>query len=169
MDTELSPQPAPRPRTWPLAALAITAILGVALGAGALVVALTRPTNSESAKAPATTGPPTYTGAETAAAHQKLCDIYKLAARSVQIETHSGDQALAGVATVNGALMLEQAVNATPALVPADRDAALTLAQAYTSASAMASSLHRDDPEWRAVVEDVNTKDAQMKAVCGGS
>ncbi|CNY21251.1 putative transmembrane protein [Mycobacterium tuberculosis] len=144
------------------------AIAAVVLGAAALIVALTRPTNSGPATAAGTTAEPTYTAAETAAAHQKLCEVYKLAAQAVRIDTHGGDRALAGVATVNGALMLEQAVNTAPALTPADRIAALTLAHAYSRASAMASVFHRDDPEWRSTVDDVNVKDARMKAVCGG-
>ncbi|WP_163745481.1 hypothetical protein [Mycobacterium lacus] len=157
-----------RSRTWPLVGVAGLAIVAVVLGAAALIVALTRPTTSGPAAVPGTTAAPTYTAAETAAAHQKLCDVYKLAARSVQIDTHGGDRALAGVATVNGAVMLEQAVSATPALAPAERAAAMTLAEAFTSASATASFLHRDDPKWQAMVDDVNAKDARMKAVCGG-
>ncbi|WP_373199450.1 hypothetical protein [Mycobacterium marinum] len=64
--------------------------------------------------------------------------------------------------------MLEQAINAEPALTSADRATATTLANAYTKANAIASSLHREDPEWQAVVDEVNTKDAQMNAICGG-
>lgn len=153
--------PTPRSRIWSVAA----PVIALALATAALIVALialARPADDP----PAPTTTPTYTAAQTDAAHQRLCEVYQLAARSVQIETHSGNQALAGVATVNGALMLEQAVSAAPALAPADRSAALTLAEAYTRASAMASSVHRDDPEWQAVVDDVNAKDARMKAVC---
>ncbi len=166
--TPTHPPAPPRSRNWPLAAVASVAIAAVVLGAAALIVALTRPTNSGPATAAGTTAEPTYTAAETAAAHQKLCEVYKLAAQAVRIDTHGGDRALAGVATVNGALMLEQAVNTAPALTPADRIAALTLAHAYSRASAMASVFHRDDPEWRSTVDDVNVKDARMKAVCGG-
>ncbi len=64
--------------------------------------------------------------------------------------------------------MLEQAVNAAPALAAADRAAALTLAEAFTNANAMGSFGTRDDPAWQAVVDDVNAKDARMKAVCDG-
>lgn len=166
--TPTHPPAPPRSRNWPLAAVASVAIAAVVLGAAALIVALTRPTNSGPATAAGTTAEPTYTAAETAAAHQKLCEVYKLAAQAVRIDTHGGDRALAGVATVNGALMLEQAVNTAPALTPADRIAALTLAHAYSRASAMASVFHRDDPEWRSTVDDVNVKDARMKAICGG-
>ncbi|KAA1239853.1 hypothetical protein F0Q45_26710, partial [Mycobacterium simiae] len=88
--------------------------------------------------------------------------------RQVQIETHGDNPALATAAGVNGAVMLEQAVNAAPALAPGDRAAALTLAEAYTSTNAMGSYLHRDDPALQAAIDDVNAKDAHMKAVCGG-
>ncbi|CCK64247.1 hypothetical protein [Mycobacterium canetti] len=157
--------PAPRSSIWQAVGLAIALVLGAA----ALIVALTRPTASGPAATVATTAAATYTAEETAAAHQKLCEVYKRAARSVQIDTHGDSPALSRVSTVNGALMLEQAVNSAPALAPADRAAALTLAEAYTSATSAASSAHRDDREWQAVMDDVNAKDAQMKAVCSGS
>ncbi|OBH45493.1 hypothetical protein [Mycobacterium mantenii] len=64
--------------------------------------------------------------------------------------------------------MLEQAVKAAPATSPGDRAAALALAAAYTKATAMGSSLQRDDPVFSAEVDDVNAKDAAMKKVCGG-
>ena len=50
------------------------------------------------------------------AAHQKLCELYKLAARAVQNDTSSNNPERANIATVNGAVMLEEAVNSTPAL-----------------------------------------------------
>ena len=158
-------QPAPRSPTWPLSALAG---IGIVLGAAALVVALMRPTTSIPAAVSATTAAPTYTPADTAAAHQKLCDVYKLAARSVQIETNGDNPALAGVAAVNGAVMLQAAVNVALALAPGDRAAALALAGAYSNTTAVSSFAHRDDPAWQAALNDVNAKDAQMKAVCGG-
>ncbi|WP_421845687.1 hypothetical protein [Mycobacterium sp.] len=108
--------PAPRSTAWSKAALAGAIILS----ATALIVALMRPTTNRPAAA-TTAAPPTYTTAETADAHKKLCEVYKLAARSVQIDTHGDDRALAGVAVVNGAVMLGQAVNASPALAPSDR------------------------------------------------
>ncbi|CCK60178.1 Conserved protein of unknown function [Mycobacterium canettii CIPT 140070010] len=162
--------PAP-PRSRNALAIAVASVAAL-LGAAALVVALialTRPTASGPATTVGTTAAPRYTVEETAAAHQKLCEVYKRAARSVQIDTHGDSPALSRVSTVNGALMLEQAVNSAPALAPADRAAALTLAEAYTSATSAASSAHRDDREWQAVMDDVNAKDAQMKAVCSGS
>lgn len=157
------PQP-PRSRTWPAVALAAVAVL---LGGAALVVALTRPTGGSSTVSSTTSTTPSYTAEQTAAAHQQLCETYKLAARSVQIETNGTDRAAAGVAGVNAAVMLQQAVNAAPAISPNDRAAALTLAAAYTKATAMGSSLQRDDPVFNAEVDDVNAKDAAMKKICG--
>lgn len=74
------PQASKRPRTWPAIALASIAVL---LGAVALVVSLTRSTNGPSGATPTST-PVTATADESASAHQKLCDSYKLAARAVQ-------------------------------------------------------------------------------------
>lgn len=105
--------------------MASVAIAAVVLGAAALIVALTRPTNSGPATAAGTTAEPTYTAAETAAAHQKLCEVYKLAARAVQIATNGDNPAFANIATVNGAVMLQQTLNTTPALVPGERTDAL--------------------------------------------
>ncbi|ORB82780.1 hypothetical protein B1987_01770 [Mycobacterium kansasii] len=157
-------QPGTGSRVWHTVGLAIA----IVLGAAALIVAFTRPTTSGTTARPATSAPPTYTAAEVAVAHQKLCEVYKLAARSVQTDTHGGNQALAGVALVNGAVMLQQAVNAVPALAPTDRAAALALAEAYTNTNAIGSFSQRDDPQSQAVLDDVNTKDARLKAVCGG-
>ncbi|BBC66281.1 hypothetical protein MMRN_31770 [Mycobacterium marinum] len=136
------------------------------LGAAALVVALTRPGNAGSA--PPNTNPSPFTPAETASAHRKLCDIYGLAARQVQIETNGDNPALASAAGVNAAVMLEQAVSQAPALAPGDRDAALALAEAYTSTNAMGSYLQFNDPALQAAISDVNVKDARMKALCSG-
>ncbi|ORV79976.1 hypothetical protein AWC07_22010 [Mycobacterium gastri] len=156
--------PPTRSRIWPVVALSVLATL---LGAAALIVALTRPTTSGTSASSATSAPPTYTSAEVAAAHQKLCEVYKLAARQVQIETNGTNPALAAAAGVNGAVMLIQAVDGAPALSPGDRAAALALAEAYTSTNAMGSYLGRDDPALQAAIDDVIAKDARMKAVCG--
>ncbi|ORB93563.1 hypothetical protein B4U45_02155 [Mycobacterium persicum] len=157
--------PPARPRTWPAVALSVVAAL---LGAAALIVALTRPTTGGTTAGPATSAP-TYTAAEVAAAHQKVCDVYKLAARAVQIQTNRDDPALANISTVNGAVMLQQAVSAAPALARGDRIAALALADAYSNSTAVASFARgRDDPAWRTASDDVIAKDAQMKALCGG-
>ncbi|WP_369827607.1 hypothetical protein [Mycobacterium sp. E2989] len=104
-----------------------------------------------------------------AAAHKKLCDVYNVAARAVQIETNGDNPALSGVAVVNGALMLEHVVNTTPSISRGDRAAALTLAEAYSNSQATAASVQRrDDPVWQSTISDVNAKDAAMKKVCGG-
>ncbi|WP_419538339.1 hypothetical protein [Mycobacterium colombiense] len=92
--------------------------------------------------------------------------MYKLAARAVQIDTNGDNPALAGVASVNAAVALGQAVNAAPAIASGDRAAALALAAAYTKATAMGSWSQRDDPAFRAEVDDVNAKDAAMKKIC---
>lgn len=116
-----------------------------------------------------TTSAPTYSGAEVSAAHQKLCDAYKLAARAVQIETNGDNQALAGIATVNGALIPEHALSATPAIPVGERSAAVALAEAYSNAQATAATVRqRDDYWWQSTIGDVNTKDVTMKKVCGG-
>ena len=157
-------QPAKRPRTWPAVAVAAIA---VALGAAALVVSLTRSTNGRSGASPASTTV-TATAEESASAHQKLCDSYKLAARAVQIETIGTNQAFAGIATVNGAVMLENAVNTNRGLGPSERAAALALAEAYSNVAATASLAGGQDPAWQAALSDANAKDAAMRRICGG-
>nr|WP_082962884.1 hypothetical protein [Mycobacterium sp. E342] len=159
-----APRTIKRPIAWPAVAIAS---VGVLLGGAALVVALTRPANNPAIGSATTSAAPTYTTAEAAAAHKKLCDLYGVAARAVQIDTNGDNAALAGVATVNAALMLQQAVDSAPALAAGDRVAALTLATAYTHATAMGSQLQRTDPAWQSVVDDVNAKDSEMKRVCG--
>ncbi|POX79544.1 hypothetical protein C3469_26050 [Mycobacterium kansasii] len=159
-------QTSPRSRTWPAVTLAPDAAL---LSAAALIVALTRPPSSSPAAAPATTAQPTYTPVEVAAAHRRVCDVYNKAARAVQIETNGENPALAGVAAINGAVMLEAAVNAALALASGDRAAALALADAYSNTTAMSSiASGQNDPAWRAALDDVNAKDAKMKAMCSG-
>lgn len=159
-------QKPPRPRAWSAITLAVIA-LGV--GAAALVVALIRPTSSPSAVSSTTSTTPTYTADQTAAAHKQLCDTYKLAAHAVQIDTNGDNPAFAGIATVNGALMLAQTASTVPALSPGDRAAALALAAAYSNAQATSSLVQtRDDPAWRSVSDEVNAKDVAMKKMCGG-
>ncbi|EFG77086.1 hypothetical protein HMPREF0591_3013 [Mycobacterium parascrofulaceum ATCC BAA-614] len=159
-----------RPRTWPAIALsAIAALLAV----GAMVIAMTRPTSGPSGSSgalPATTTTVAYTAEQTAAAHQKLCDAYKLAGRAVQIETNGKNSERAGIATVNGAVMLEEAVNANPAMGAGDRAAALALAESYSNVAVVSSlATGSDDPTWQAALSDANAKDAAMQKVCGGA
>jgi hypothetical protein len=150
-------QPAPRTRIWPAIALAaIATVVAVA----ALILALTH------SATPRPTTSPTYNAQETTAAHEQLCDMYSRAARAVQIESNGGGTALARIATVNGALMLEAAA-AVPALGPDDRSAALALARTYRDLTAVGSVAQgSSDPAWQSAVADVNAKDAAMKGVC---
>jgi hypothetical protein len=142
----------------------LAAIVAVVAGVS-LVLAATRSPSPGSAL---TSTAPIYSAEEVSAAHQKLCDAYKLVARSVQIDTNTDNRALAGAVSVNAAVVLEQTVGAAPAMSSDDRAAALALAAAYTKATAMGSALQRDDPAFRSEVDDVNAKDAVMKKVCGG-
>lgn len=154
------PQTKSRPGGWLAIALAVTATV---VAVGALIVALTRPAPVESK-----TTAPTYSPDEASTAHQKLCDAYKLASRAVQIETNGTNQAFAGIATVNGALMLEEAANASPALALSERTTALALAESYSNVAATSSMAGGQDPAWQAALNDANAKDAAMKKVCGG-
>ncbi|MGD1283470.1 hypothetical protein ACKUUR_23905 [Mycobacterium seoulense] len=147
--------------SWPAIVLAAIATL---LGAAALILALIRP--SASTPSSVTTSP-TYTAADTSTAHQKLCDAYRLAARAVQIETNGASPERAGIAEVNGAMILGDAVGASPAIAPDDRDAAVALARAYNNLAAVASL--NDNSRWQSALDDANAKDAAMKKVCGGS
>lgn len=152
--------PAARCRMWPaLATAAIASLLAVA----ALIVALVRPAASTSS---ATSTSSSYSVAEVAAAHQKLCDAYKLAARAVQIETHGTSPERAGIAEVNGAMILKEAVNGYPAITPNDRATAVELADAYNNIAAVASL--SDNSAWQTALDDTNAKDAAMKKVCNG-
>jgi hypothetical protein len=151
------PWPVPaRPRTWPAAALAAAAIV---LAASALLVALTRPV-------PTPAGPtaPTYSAADTAAAKKALCDTYKLAAADVRVDTASGDKAIARVATTNGAVLLNAAAGA-PALDPKIRDAALALAAAYATLTALGNAT---DQQYQAALDDLAAKDGTLKGLCNG-
>jgi hypothetical protein len=86
----------------PLGAI-VLALVSTAVAVVVLVVATSRPSGSSSAP---TSAAPTYNAAEVSAAHQKLCDACKLAARAVQIETNGDSPERAGIAEVNGALLL---------------------------------------------------------------
>ncbi|APD84455.1 hypothetical protein AN480_29760 [Mycobacterium intracellulare subsp. chimaera] len=153
------------PRAWLATALAAVAVL---LGAAALVVALTRPVTSASSVSSTTSTTLSHPADQTGAARKKLCDAYKLAAKAVQIETNGTSPERANIATVNGAVILEEAVNSTPAIALSDRAAALTLAEAYSNAVAISSTAGGDDPKWLAAINDVISKDAPMRQLCGG-
>lgn len=153
---------APRTRIWPAVAIAT---LAAVLAAAALIVALTRPSAEAKGSVSSVPTTATYTQADVATAHQKLCDAYAMAARAGEIETKGGDPALAGVAGVNGALILQTAA-AAPALAASDRSAALALAEAYRVAIAVAAYSKSDDPTWISVTKDVNARDVAMKQIC---
>lgn len=158
---------APRSRMWP--AIAIGAMVLALVSTVVAVIALVATSRSSTSSSGPTAATPTYSAADVSAAHQKLCDAYKLEARAVQIETNGTDQALSGIATINGALILQDALSTTPALPPDDRAAARALAEAYSNAQATAATVQqRNDPLWQSTISDVNAKDAAMKKVCGG-
>lgn len=159
------PPPPTRSRFWPALALCtfVIAVAATILAVVALVVATNRSPASGSAP---TTSAPTYSAAEVSAAHQKLCDAYKLAARAVQIETHGPSPERAGIAEVNGAMMLQRVLNAAPALTASDHGTALALADAYNNIAAVASL--SDNSRWQAALDDAIAKDAAMKKLCSG-
>lgn len=160
---------APRSRLWPAIALGaiVLALVSTVVAVVALVVATTLSSSSSSAL---TTTAPTYSAADVAAAHQKLCDVYKRVARVVQIETNGKNSDRANLATVNSAVMLQDAVNRNPALAPGERGAALALAESYSNVAATSSlATGSDDPAWQSALTDANAKDAALRSVCGGS
>jgi hypothetical protein len=145
---------------WLVIAVALTAAVAVA----ALVVPLTgpaAPSLSTTAAAPA------HTAAETAAAQQQLCDMYKLVARAVEVDTGGQDRALARIATTNGAVMLDNAAE-NPALDAKRRNAAHALAAAYGTLTAMGSNAVATEAQYQATLDDITAKDTTMKKVCGG-
>ncbi|WP_232003850.1 hypothetical protein [Mycobacterium sp. 1465703.0] len=137
--------------------IALGAIVLALVATVVAVVALIVATSRSSSLAPVSTAP-TYSAAEVSAAHQKLCDVYKLVARSVDIDTNTDNRALAGAVSVNAAVVLGQTIGAAPTMPSDDRAAAHVLASAYTKATAMGSALQRDDPVFRSEVDDVNAK-----------
>lgn len=142
----------------------VLAMVSTVVAVVALVVATSRSSGSSTTP---TAAAPTYSATEVAAAHQKLCDAYKLVARAVQIETHGSSPERAGIAEVNGALTLEDAVNSAPAMTTSERTAALALAGTYKNIAAVASL--NDLSIWHPALDDANTKDAAMRKLCGAS
>lgn len=162
------PPPPQRSRFWPALAVGafVMAIVATVVAVAALVVVTTRSPASGSAP---TTSASIYSAAEVAAAHQKLCDAYKLVARAVQIETNGKNSDRANLATLNGAVTLEHAVNANPAITTGDRAAALAVAGSYSNVVATTSlATGRDDPVWQSALSNANANDAAMQKVCGG-
>ncbi|OBJ70092.1 hypothetical protein [Mycobacterium colombiense] len=154
-------QPPSRPRPW----LAIAVVVSAAVAVAALAIALIRPAASHSSAT--TTATPTHTPAETAAAQQRLCETYKLAARAVQVDTNGSDKAFARIALTNSAMLLFNASNA-PALDEQQRSAAQALATAYLTDTAKSSEGVASEAEFQEAVADVNAKDSAMRKVCGG-
>jgi hypothetical protein len=145
-------------RTWPSLALAGIA---AALAAAALIVGLTKPV-------PAPMMSPTYTADDIDVAQRQLCDTYKLAAHSAQVDTAGGDKALARIALTNGAVMLETAA-ADPVLDAHHRTAARALAMSYLSLTAKGASGLTSDAEYQAALDEANARDAAMRRLCNGS
>ncbi|WP_308458129.1 hypothetical protein [Mycobacterium kansasii] len=81
----------------------------------------------------------------------------------MQVETTGSDRALARVALTNAAAMLDNAA-ADPALDARHRDAARSLAKAYRTTTAMGSVA--TETEYRAALDDIIAKDAQMRQAC---
>lgn len=152
-----APAPTSSPTMWP--AIALAAIASV-LAIVALVVCLTRPAFSATR-----TTSHRYSGAETATAQRQLCDSYKLAARAVEVDTGGNDRALARIATTNGAVMLDNAA-ANPALNLKDREAALALAAAYGTLTAMSNNVVATDSQYQVALDDITAKNAVMKSMC---
>lgn len=157
----------PRFRAWPAIALAGVTLL---LSTAALLVAITRPAGGSSAKPAAASTTSSPSPEQTASAHQKLCEVYKLAAHAVRVETNGNNSDRANLATVNGAVMLQSMVNENPALAASDRSAAFALAAAYSKVAAVSSLVTgSDDPTWQAALSDANAKDSGMQKICGGA
>lgn len=135
--------------------MALTALLSAA----ALIVAVLALTKS----AP----DPTYTATQRAAAKTTMCDRYKLAARSIQIETKIPDNtALARISLTNGAVMLETAAM-DPALDTAARTDVRALALAYQDLTVMGTNGVAGEAQFQAAMDAVNDKDRVMKELCG--
>lgn len=134
-------------------------MLAALLAAAALVVAIVA-----LSRVAAT---PTYSKAQRAEAQSRLCDRYKLAAQAVHLETTgpNGDVALARIANINGALILETAA-ANPALDVKLREAAQALATSYQTVTAM-GTMGKSDPQFLAAIDDSNAKYQVMRNLCG--
>ncbi|WP_133055599.1 hypothetical protein [Mycolicibacter engbaekii] len=155
------PWPAPppsRPSGRPIAALTIGLIATAVVAIADVLISLNRP-------APRVA---TYSPGERAAAKIQFCDRYRLAVRASQIDTApGGDIALARIAMVNGAQILETAV-ANPPLDASLRDAGQALALSFQTQAALASTETGTSVAWQQIVDDTNAKDEVLKALCGG-
>ncbi|MCV7087467.1 hypothetical protein [Mycolicibacter hiberniae] len=154
------PWPAPppgRPSGRPIAALTIGLIATAVVAIAGVLISLNRP------------APPvaTYSTGERAAAKVQFCERYRLAVRASQIDTAPGGEiALARIAMVNGAQILETAV-ADPSLDASLRDAGQALALSFQTQAALASIETGMSATWQQIVDDTNAKDRAVKALCG--
>ncbi|MFY2858571.1 hypothetical protein ACOJVU_01695 [Mycobacterium sp. THU-M104] len=72
---------------------------------------------------------------------------------------------MARIATTNGAVMLDNAA-ANPALNLKDREAALALAAAYGTLTAMSNNVVATDSQYQVALDDITAKNAVMKSMC---
>jgi hypothetical protein len=145
--------PSLRARTWPIA---ILAVLAVALATASLVVALTR-------SRPGST--PVYTPAQRAAAKTKFCEQDKLADDAASVETRGTDMALARIASISAAAILEVAA-ADPALNADYPRAALALAASYRTMTADAT-WRAENSQFKSSVNDLVAKNQALRDLCG--
>lgn len=129
-------------------------LLNIALSAGALIVALSRPT-----------GPAAPSAAEQSAANARLCARFRLASAVTHVETNGGGPALASIALTNSAVMLEDAA-ADPAVDRKHQDAALDLAVAYQDMTAKGSVLTQGAAEGTQLIAQTNAKEQALRDLC---
>lgn len=136
----------------------LLAVLAVLLAVAALIVAIVALTRLPAA--------PSYTTSQRTEAKTELCGRYKPAMDAVHIETNGTDAALARIAVVNGALILEGALM-NPALATDYRDSAQAVVQAYEDLVVQSSSGKAGDPRFDAALDAVTAKERSLKELCG--
>ncbi|MDD7812152.1 hypothetical protein PP713_06190 [Mycobacterium sp. CSUR Q5927] len=136
----------------------LPAVLAALVAVAALIVAIIALTRAAES--------PSYSTAQRTDAKKELCDRYKPAMDAVHIETNGTDAALARIAVVNGALILEGAVS-NPALDTDYRDAAQAVVQAYENLVVESSSGSAGNPRFDAALSAVTTKERALKELCG--
>jgi hypothetical protein len=130
------------------------------------IIDLARPNSSASGTVSTAASPsPTFTPDQVASAKKELCSTYQLAAHSVNVDTHASDTALARIALVNGAGLLDAAA-ANPALSANDRDAARALASAYRTSNAVSSDTDASSPLYQMTIDEITRTNAAMAAIC---
>lgn len=152
------PGPPPsRPSGRPIAALTIGLIATAVVAVAGVLISLNR------------AAPPvaTYSTGERAAAKVQFCERFNLAFRASQIDTAPGGEiALARIAMVNGAQILETAA-ADPPLDASLRDAGHVLAISLQTQAALASTETATSAAWQQIVDDTNANARAVKALCG--